>query len=628
MSVQPLPLDSLEISPHNVRTNEEDRNAVDALAASIAAKGLLLPLVVHPLESGEDREARFGVLAGGRRLRAFRLLAARGDVAGDVDIDCVIRDILPAEIVELSLTENILRRELRGTEIHAAVANMAFHGMSAEQIALECGQTLRWARQQLRLGSLHTTVFDAYEAGNLSLEQASAYAATEDTALQAETYDRLSRRASYEHRPVDIRSALKVGDRELARLLAFVGPAQYEGAGGRFEPDLFADGAEDRGRVVDEGLLRHLADTKREVIRAENRLALSSRDLRFAAEPPTFAGHTDVALELSHEEVELLTDHSDICATIDIDDEGRAEVRFWWNSRKAKGDNGKPVPKKHEGTLKPTAAEAIEQADGTYGQQARARAKDEHGVTADGLNAIRSLRRELLRGALVKDALTDGDIGRDYIIWSQLRQALANDRPADTGGRGLAGESWLQADTPPRDLVDALFADTLAHDLWRETLDDLLRQPFMAEDDLPRAFTAYVEATEGMKRLAAAVLAGLSLMRSADAPGWRIPMHDALANHLSADDAFLRRYWTPGTAFLGLFPKMKRLELAEPAVGLDQTRSWSKLPDKPLTAATAEALAAERHWVHPLLSFNVPMRLSITYVDRHMATPVEAETAA
>lgn len=73
-------LDQLCISPFNVRRNAEDTDATQALEASIAARGLLFPLLVHDMVPFRDLAlsgepiAAWGVLAGGRRLRALRRL--------------------------------------------------------------------------------------------------------------------------------------------------------------------------------------------------------------------------------------------------------------------------------------------------------------------------------------------------------------------------------------------------------------------------------------------------------------------------------------------------------------------------------------------------------------------------
>ena len=159
MTLRTFTHDQLILSPLNVRTNQEDANATEALEASIEAGGLLYPLIVHPVrddalkQQGNSAQI-YGVCAGGRRWRAIGNLIKAGRLRADWPIDCVVRDVDQAQITEISLAENLIRRELRPYEIHAAIAKAHDEGASAEDIASRCGQRVVWVRQQLRLGKL------------------------------------------------------------------------------------------------------------------------------------------------------------------------------------------------------------------------------------------------------------------------------------------------------------------------------------------------------------------------------------------------------------------------------------------------------------------------------------------
>jgi hypothetical protein len=131
----------------------------------------------------------------------------------------------------------------------------------------------------------------------------------------------------------------------------------------------------------------------------------------------------------------------------------------------------------------------------------------------------------------------------------------------------------------------------------------------MEDAEATSALEAYLSLPEQEKLVCASMLAGMALLRSANAPGWQIEAHDHLAALAGADDAALRDIWKPDARFFGLLPKMKRLELAQPHVGAPELASWSKLKDKVLTGACAGALEhAAEPWVHPLLSFNVGVK--------------------
>jgi ParB family chromosome partitioning protein len=619
----------LAVSPLNVRTNVEDAEATDALEASIAAVGLLQPLVVHPLtlaqlvDDGDDaRVGRFGVLAGGRRLRAIGKLIGRGELPADWPIACVVRDITDAEITEASLAENLLRRELRPYEVHAAIQRAHAQGATAEDIAGQLGQRVVWVRQQLRLGGLDPAIFAAYAAGEVSIEDARAYAATEDLALQRAAFARFGTSRPYA-REREIRAFLKIGDRELERLLKFVGAEAYRAAGGRFELDLFADGPE-RGRVVDEGKLRELAEERLEQERAKVRERAGRPDLRFLAQPPQRHGCNDRDLELLIERKRnrYVLPEGEIGATLAIDEAGNAQLRWWWASGKAKRDylatlkadlarqdaaEGR-TPKEPPPEPAPIALDAGLNPTMNYAgaQAAKAAVRDGHGLSADGLNVVRSLRRELLRALLVTDADSGATLGRDYIVWAQLRHELTRDRETATGARSLDREPWTADQAEPREVVADWLDGTEAHKLWAEELAFVSAHPAFALADPAEAFAAFDQADERFRARAGAVLAGIALLRSANVDGYRIAVHDKLAALACGHDAILRELWAPTPAFLGLFPKLKRLELVRDAGAADQetTTRWSKLKDRDLSQACAEALAAREGWVHPLLSFN------------------------
>ncbi len=69
MNIQMIPLNQLVASPSNVRKTGA-KVGIEALAANIAAIGLLQNLQVRPTDSGS-----YEVVAGSRRMAALKLLA-------------------------------------------------------------------------------------------------------------------------------------------------------------------------------------------------------------------------------------------------------------------------------------------------------------------------------------------------------------------------------------------------------------------------------------------------------------------------------------------------------------------------------------------------------------------------
>ncbi|MFA7604515.1 MAG: ParB/RepB/Spo0J family partition protein [Novosphingobium sp.] len=610
MIIRDFTIDQLCVSPLNVRINERDANAVEALAANIEARGLLFPLIVHPTATvppemwpdglvGGPSGAAWAALAGGRRYRALRLLVATGRLAHDAPIATIVRDLPLAEITELSLAENLLRRELQGYEVHAAIARAIDQGATIEEVAENIGQEILWVRQQKRLGALAPDIFAEYAASRLSFDQAKAYASTEDHALQRAAFAHFRGAIGTRHDAAAIRAFLKVGDRELERLLRFVGAEAYRAAGGRFELDLFADAAEERGRVVDEALLRDLVESRLAEIRQELRAALGCPDMRFLAEAPRRTGVVDHFLQLAAGEFDGAPARAAIAAgrlaaLIEIEEDGSHHHSWWWASRQAKADARRPAPSPAPPPADPGSA---------IRTPVFAPHREANGLTAEGQAAVAALRRELLRALLVRDAARGGSHGRDYLVWAQLRQLLGEDGAREVGASG-----------PPRaqprgldqfETARALVAESEANLVWFGAIADIQRQDFMALEDAEESLAAFLALDDQTRALAGAVLAGLTLLPSAG-PG-DIPVHDCLARLAGATDAILREYWTPTAGFMELFPKAQRLKLAEPLFGPSVTASWTKLDDADLARAAARAFTGSPRrptdWVHPLLRF-------------------------
>lgn len=626
MTTRTFVLADLHKSALNVRTNEEDAEATDALERSILRIGLMQPLLVHP--AGPDAPTPWGVLAGGRRLRAIqRLIEVSEELPADWPIPALVVDGLPnAEITEMSLGENLLRRDLRPYEVHAAIARAAAQGDSIADIAEALGQRQDWVRRQLRLGNLAAPIFAAYSAGELSFEQASAYAATEDTGLQLTVWESLRGARGWEHSASRIRAGLKVGDREASRLLLFVGEVAYVGAGGMIEPDLFADGAEARVRITDEPLLRRLAEERMAVERDRVRAEAARPNLRFAPLPPQFGGRTDEALEIREPRDKLSARRfpdDAIVATIDVDDHGLPHARIWWASRAAKGAHekgGKPLAGKAVDIsgITPRAGEAFAMPDSAYAANGRAIVKDEYGLTADGLQLVRSLRRAFLRCLLLDGSARGSNAATDYLVWTQARALIGHQLPAQTGARAIVGDWHDGADRAPTGLFESFADDLPAEAKWNDAVDQLKAAEFMVEQDPAESFRLYLDLEPHWKKRAAAIVAGTALLRSADTPGWRVGAHDVLARACGAPGqdmaATLRQWWTPTAKWLGVFGRLFRLGVTQQFVDAATHAGFTRLKDGDITAAAAAALDPENHkdadarhraarWLPPILAF-------------------------
>jgi ParB family chromosome partitioning protein len=117
-----LLLSDITADPNQPRRHFDD-GALEELAASVKEYGVLQPIIVTP--KGEGYE----IVAGERRFRASQL-------AGLTEIPVVIRTMTGQKQLEVSLIENIQRRDLNTIETATAYAKLRDQfNLSAEKIA-------------------------------------------------------------------------------------------------------------------------------------------------------------------------------------------------------------------------------------------------------------------------------------------------------------------------------------------------------------------------------------------------------------------------------------------------------------------------------------------------------------
>lgn len=122
-----LPLDRIDPNPDQPRASIEPA-ALEALAASIRASGVIQPVVVGP--AGPD--GRHVLIAGERRWRAAAL-------AGLERVPVVVREADARERLELALVENLVREDLSPVDVASACATLVedfgqSHGELAERL--------------------------------------------------------------------------------------------------------------------------------------------------------------------------------------------------------------------------------------------------------------------------------------------------------------------------------------------------------------------------------------------------------------------------------------------------------------------------------------------------------------
>ncbi|SMF52319.1 chromosome partitioning protein, ParB family [Tistlia consotensis] len=261
-----IPLSKLKKSPRNARRTPHTEAAVEALAASIAAKGLLQAPVVEPELDGDGQPtgSYLVTIGEGRRL-ALLLRAKRKEIRKTEPVRCVVD--LSNDPHEISLDENVTRSDMHPADQFEAFRRLAEErGLGAEEIGARFGVSAHVVRQRLRLGAVCPELIQVYRDGGLTLDQLMAFAVTEDHARQRQVLEALSWNKS----PHLIRRMMTEAHVPAAdRRAVFVGAEAYAEAGGVVVRDLFTE--DGGGWFEDAALLDRLATGKLGALAAEVR---------------------------------------------------------------------------------------------------------------------------------------------------------------------------------------------------------------------------------------------------------------------------------------------------------------------------------------------------------------------
>lgn len=144
-------------SPLNPRKHF-DKQKLEELAASIASKGIIEPLVVRRTEEADT----FEIVAGERRYRAAKLAAQ------DL-VPVIIRTLTDVEVLELMAIENSQRDDLHPLEEADGYRALmkADRSYTPEAIAAKIGKSKRYVQQRLALGRLEPAVKTAFFADEI-----------------------------------------------------------------------------------------------------------------------------------------------------------------------------------------------------------------------------------------------------------------------------------------------------------------------------------------------------------------------------------------------------------------------------------------------------------------------------
>jgi ParB family transcriptional regulator, chromosome partitioning protein len=160
--VTSLPVDLIQRGRFQPR-REFDPDSLRELADSIAAQGVIQPIVVRPLG-----DSRYEIVAGERRWRACQQ-------AGLSEIPVVVRDVDEQSAIAIALIENIQRADLNPLEEAGALQRLLTEfGLTHQQVAEAVGKSRTTVTNLLRLQELNDDVKQYLQDGRLEMGHARA----------------------------------------------------------------------------------------------------------------------------------------------------------------------------------------------------------------------------------------------------------------------------------------------------------------------------------------------------------------------------------------------------------------------------------------------------------------------
>jgi ParB family chromosome partitioning protein len=170
-----LALATIKPLPGNPRKHF-DEAALEELAASIATRGVIQPIIVRPHPNGEG----YQLVAGERRWRAAQKARLH-------EIPALVRQLSEREVMALALIENLQREDLNPVE-----EARAYHRLSEEEgmIQVDIAKMVEKSRSHvanmMRLITLPDAVLDYVEQGKLGVGHVRALIGRSDAAQLAE----------------------------------------------------------------------------------------------------------------------------------------------------------------------------------------------------------------------------------------------------------------------------------------------------------------------------------------------------------------------------------------------------------------------------------------------------------
>ncbi len=160
-SLRAIPVEQIRRGTYQPRQHF-DQEALQELADSLKAQGMIQPILVRPFAGGYE------IVAGERRWRAAQL-------AGLQSIPAIVRELDDQSVAAVSLIENIQRKDLNPLEEARALQRLQTEfGMTHQAVAEAVGRSRAAVTNLLRLLDLHDEVKVMLDRGDLDMGHARA----------------------------------------------------------------------------------------------------------------------------------------------------------------------------------------------------------------------------------------------------------------------------------------------------------------------------------------------------------------------------------------------------------------------------------------------------------------------
>ena len=157
-----IPIDLIQRGRYQPRTDMQPE-ALEELAASIKAQGVMQPIVIRPISS-----EKYEIIAGERRWRACQ-------IAGLTVIPSIIKPVGDEAAIAMSLIENIQRENLNPIEEAIALKRLQDEfQLTQQEVANAVGKSRAAVTNLMRLMNLHVDVQNMLVKGQIEMGHARA----------------------------------------------------------------------------------------------------------------------------------------------------------------------------------------------------------------------------------------------------------------------------------------------------------------------------------------------------------------------------------------------------------------------------------------------------------------------